>query len=246
VCDESSGGPHAPRRPSREAITSELAFDFFCGRGGWARGLIDAGYRVIGWDLEDMSKWYPGEFVQADVQDLRGADLLANWGWPRVCVASPPCTEFSTLTNLAYIRGWRGPRDPEKGMVLVREARRIISECWPKYWVIENVKYSRPYISAELGAPVFDGTPWPLWGNFPGFLRPTSNRLYKLPLHGTPRRIVKADGSVFIDRRNRSGGHGKFGSAARATVPYFLARGVADACLPEGSPSPSRARKEGP
>lgn len=46
--------------------------------------------------------------------------------------ANPVCTEFSIAS------GYHKTGDYEKGMLLVRECQRIISECNPHFWVIEN------------------------------------------------------------------------------------------------------------
>ena len=47
-----------------------LCIDLFCGRGGWARGFLGAGFRVVGFDIEDMGSWYRGSFShRVDVRD---------------------------------------------------------------------------------------------------------------------------------------------------------------------------------
>lgn len=33
-----------------------IAFDLFCGLGGWAEGLLATGWRVIGFDVEHRSR----------------------------------------------------------------------------------------------------------------------------------------------------------------------------------------------
>jgi len=82
--------------------------------------------------------------------------------------ANPVCTEFSIARS-----GGR-PRNPEKGMFLVRECQRIISECEPHFWVIENPATGA--LKDYLGKPDFVyqpwqfGSPWTkktaLWGRF--------------------------------------------------------------------------------
>ena len=47
-------------------------------------------------------------------------------------IANPVCLEFSTA------RSDGRARNPEKGMEMVRECQRIIKECDPVFWVIEN------------------------------------------------------------------------------------------------------------
>lgn len=68
------------------------ALDLFCGAGGAALGMIDAGFKVVGVDIRKATV-YPGEFIQADVRDLPvdAADFDFVW-------ASPPCQRFSMQT----------------------------------------------------------------------------------------------------------------------------------------------------
>lgn len=83
-------------------------------------------------------------------------------------IANPVCTEFSIATG----RDKQG--DYEKGLFLVKECQRIISECEPKFWVIENPATGR--LKDFLGKPVMTyepweyGSPWTkktaLWGTF--------------------------------------------------------------------------------
>jgi len=47
-------------------------------------------------------------------------------------IANPVCTEFSTARSNGKAR------NPDEGMFLVRECQRVISECNPHFWVIEN------------------------------------------------------------------------------------------------------------
>lgn len=60
-------------------------------------------------------------------------------------IANPVCTEFSTARSSGRAR------DPEKGMELVRECQRIIAECTPTFWVIENPATGR--LKDFLGPP---------------------------------------------------------------------------------------------
>lgn len=83
-------------------------------------------------------------------------------------IANPVCTEFSTARSNGRAR------DPEKGMEMVRECQRIIAECNPIFWVIENPATGR--LKDFLGDPVMTyepwhyGSPWTkktaLWGKF--------------------------------------------------------------------------------
>lgn len=83
-------------------------------------------------------------------------------------IANPPCTEFSTARSNGKAR------DPKEGMKLVRECLRIIGECAPVFWVIENPATGE--LRNQLGKPklVYQpyeyGSAWTkktaLWGNF--------------------------------------------------------------------------------
>lgn len=109
---------------------------------------------------------------------LVGKDMgVENFGHGRVyeppkdvygIIANPVCTEFSTARSNGKAR------NPEKGMEIVRECQRIIAECNPTFWVIENPAKGR--LKDFLGEPTMTyepwhfGSPWTkktaLWGKF--------------------------------------------------------------------------------
>lgn len=83
-------------------------------------------------------------------------------------IANPVCLEFSTARSSGKAR------NPEEGMFLVKECQRIISECNPTFWVIENP--AKGVLKNYLGEPKYQyepwwyGSPWTkktaLWGKF--------------------------------------------------------------------------------
>jgi hypothetical protein len=83
-------------------------------------------------------------------------------------IANPVCLEFSTARSNGKAR------NPDEGMFLVKECQRIISECNPTFWVIENP--ARGVLKNYLGEPRYKyepwwyGSPWTkqtaLWGKF--------------------------------------------------------------------------------
>jgi DNA (cytosine-5)-methyltransferase 1 len=127
------------------------ALDLFCGAGGGARGLQQAGFHVTGVDLAPQPRYYGDAFIQADVLDLapqpqdccdaflqavalelsieflRGFDFL----W-----ASPPCQAHSALRHAHNARR----RDD-----LIAATREMLVASGRPY-VIENV----------VGAPLRD------------------------------------------------------------------------------------------
>ena len=133
-----------------------LMLDLFSGTGGASAAFQDAGWDVVTVD-----------------NDVRHApDVLADlrrWSWhggpPDVLWASPPCQEFSR-TAMPWCRK-KGP--PEPSMELVEAALRVVEECRPHYWVLENVRGAVPYLAPLLGAPRVVAGPFHLWGYFPPF-----------------------------------------------------------------------------
>lgn len=111
-------------------------------------------------------------------------------------IANPVCTEFSTANGFHKIG------DLEKGMEMVNHCLRIIKECNPKWWVIENPANGR--LKDFLGKPIFTyqpwefGSPWTkktaLWGEFniPKKIYtkwddvPKNDKLYIRPKRGKP------------------------------------------------------------
>ena len=71
-----------------------LAIDLFCGLGGWTEGLLSAGYRVVGFDIERHvygQAQYPAQLVLQDVTTLHGRQFKDA----ALIVASPPCQAYS-------------------------------------------------------------------------------------------------------------------------------------------------------
>ena len=68
--------------------------DLFCGAGGAARGYQDAGFYVVGVDIEEQPNYVGDEFFQGDALDaamwMDGFDLVH---------ASPPCQHFTKYRN---------------------------------------------------------------------------------------------------------------------------------------------------
>ncbi|MDE1881838.1 MAG: DNA cytosine methyltransferase [Euryarchaeota archaeon] len=197
-----------------------VAVDLGSGLGGWVIGLRAAGYYVVAIDIKDFSEKNPAhEFWVADVSNLVGR-LFRN---ARVIVSSAPCQPFScTNTN--------GGRDPDAGMILVAEFLRVIREALDSgvpFWAMENVPGSVKHISRLLGPPRLRSYPWFAWGNFPSFLMSHSNRMYKGKVGKPYTRLIPADGRVKTSIRNVR----KKGNAA-AMIPFPIAHGIAEACLP--------------
>jgi hypothetical protein len=133
-----------------------VVVDLCCGNGGWARGFLAEGFRVIGIDIVGNDS-FPGELMVRDVRSVCGADF----DFATVFVASPPCDEFSR-----HDMPWtlaRNPPPPDLSIVeacwrIAREAGRPI--------VLENVRGAQKFLGparAHFGKQY-------LWGDVPALL----------------------------------------------------------------------------
>lgn len=113
--------------------------DLFCCQGGAAKGYHDAGFEVVGIDIEPQPL-YPYEFIQDDA--LAWLDLqLRLDGWARhrgrpvhAVHASPPCQAFS-LASLWQGKDARADKYPD----LVDPTRKLLEASGLPY-IIENVE----------------------------------------------------------------------------------------------------------
>ncbi len=110
-----------PRQPQ--------ALDLFCGAGGMAMGLHQAGFDVVGVDLVDQPH-YPFQFRQGDAIDMLEHYYRLETFWD-VIHASPPCQAYSVLTKPHRNAGKEYPD-------LIGPTRELLQQTGLP-WVIENV-----------------------------------------------------------------------------------------------------------
>jgi site-specific DNA-cytosine methylase len=129
-----------------------LMLDLCSGLGG-----ASAAMRARGWDV-----------VTVDINPAFHPDVVADlreWSWsgprPDLVWASPPCDEFAR----EFMPWCRTGRAPDLSLVL--ECKRIIDECRPRYWVIENVKGASTWLLPVLGKWRARHGAFFLWGYFP-------------------------------------------------------------------------------
>lgn len=176
-----------PARGELPSVSERVVLDLCGGSGAWSLPYAAAGYdvRVITLPDADVRTYVPPALV---------------WG----VLAAPPCTEFSIAKN-------GRARDFVRGMEAVNACLRIVMQCSPTWWALEN---PTGYLGRFLGTPadVFEpcdfGDPWTkrtaLWGRF------------SLPRRGP---FVAPTGSA-MDRNT---------PAARAVTPPGFARAFFEA-----------------
>jgi len=102
------------------------ALDLFCGAGGASMGLKEAGFKVVGVDINNQPE-YPFEFIKSDVFDLHTKFFEQfQFIW-----ASPPCQAYSFGTEV-----WRnlGRKYPD----LILKTRKML-----KYFLLSNAIFPR-------------------------------------------------------------------------------------------------------
>ncbi len=106
--------------------------DLFCGAGGCTRGYQQAGFYVVGVDINPQPRYCGDEFIQANAMSypLDGYDVIH---------ASPPCQGYTELNhaNKAYY-----PK-------LIGQVRELLRSSGKPY-VIENVDGARSSLPSSL------------------------------------------------------------------------------------------------
>lgn len=122
------------------------AVDLFCGSGGFSVGLIAAGVNVVAaydnWTVA-IDTYRRNIAEHADQIDLSNtADIIVEIEKlrPDIIAGGPPCQDFSTAGK--RIEGGRAD--------LTRAFAKIVMECRPPYFIMENVPQVR--LSASYAA----------------------------------------------------------------------------------------------
>jgi DNA (cytosine-5)-methyltransferase 1 len=107
--------------------------DLFCGAGGAAMGYHQAGFEVVGVDINPQPR-YPFEFIQADALTLDRASVASF----DAIHASPPCQAHTAMKTMHNAK-------PHEDLV---ERTRALLIASGRPWAMENV------IGAPLDAPI--------------------------------------------------------------------------------------------
>lgn len=182
-----SGGPIAPAAPGVTASRGQVLrgeetpprdrviFDLCGGSGSWSAPYVEAGYLVVlvTLPLLDVRTWTPP---------------CRPWG----ILAAPPCNEFS--------RAKRDERDYVEGMACVNACLRLVAQCRPRWWALENPQGGD--LAQFIGPPTWTfqpydfGDPWTkatgIWGEF----SPPMNRRPVVPAGSAMDRRTAAERAV--------------------------------------------------
>lgn len=156
-----------------------IAIDLFTGLHGWSEGLVAEGFRVIGFDIENMCAQFGQkrpdhvQLVLQDVLTIHGSQFKDA----RLIVASPPCQEYSYMAmpwSLAkqrereYLDGTRDVKDLTRlfdaCFRIQREACEVAGRHIPM--VVENVRGAQKWV----GRAKWNFGSFYLWGDVPALM----------------------------------------------------------------------------
>jgi len=203
-----------------ELSKKPLCIDMYAGLFGWGTAFAAEGFRVIGFDLEDMSRKFEiprpdgCELVLQDIRTLHGSQFRDA----TVIVASPPCQAYS-YRAMPWKRAKSLP-PPSNELFdacfrIQREACEAARHHIPM--VVENVKGAQPWVGkakAHFGS-------FYLWGDVPALM----------PIAGIEGVKQHGSGPSWFDNEiAKHGSHSaarKHASAMIARIPFTLARHIA-------------------
>ena len=176
--------------------------------GGWSEGFHSEGFECVGVDIVNWG--YPYDLILQDIRTLEGKRLKRF----DVIIGSPPCRDFSTMTQVNKGIKGRKPPDPKEGLALIGEFTRLIEEAQPPLYAFENVARLKKWYHET---PIWEfmvskGGRRCLWGNIDFPL---------MPYMRFPNRNMEYDYRQYNYRTR---------SALRAKIPFLIASEVAKVC----------------
>lgn len=140
--------------------------DLFSGLGGASSAFVQAGWEVVRYDNNPKLQYVN----YTRIQDILSPEFEYWDDDPFDFIwSSPPCLEFSNAYAAPKSKAIRNSQKFEPDMSCVLKSIEIIQHFKPKYWCIENVQGSVPFINKALAvnAPRQIVDPFYFWGVFP-------------------------------------------------------------------------------
>lgn len=160
-------------------MSRPLAVDLCTGLHGWAEGLIAEGWRVRGYDIEDMCAAFgqprPShvELVLKSILDLHGSECADA----DLIVASPPC-QFFSYTAMPWARARALAAKVRADQALLKKELALFDACFRIQreaceaagrhipMVVENVRGAIPWV----GRSRWNFGSFHLWGDVPALM----------------------------------------------------------------------------
>lgn len=188
--------------------------DLCSGLGGASQPALDRGWKVIRVDIE--RKFKPD--VVADARHLPFRPFHVDVLW-----ASPPCTEFSKHGLRCFY-----PNPPEPDLSIAHGVKEAIAAIVPRFWVVENVWASRPWLTRLFG-PVMARPPGhALWSNllvlFP-HIEPHKGKVAGNKRWGPMGHGNALTNAAWWEKRGKSyvgTGHNGVSAAEASKIPYEI------------------------
>lgn len=133
--------------------------DLFCCQGGASRGYADAGYEVVGVDIDPQPR-YPFEFMQRDALGFDPEWIAANFD---AVHASPPC-QAHTLAQKIMKRDHPDLIEPTRALLRATGLPYVIENV-PGAPLIDPVTLCGPMFGLETYRHRGFETNWPLWAH---------------------------------------------------------------------------------
>lgn len=155
----------------KESCDKPIVYDLYAGLFGWGSAFVAEGFRVVGFDIEDMSAALgsPGpdgcELILRDVRSIHGSELK-----DATCiVGSSPCQEFS-YRAMPWKRAKALP-PPYLGIELFNAQFRIQREASEAAghhipMVVENVRGAQKWV----GRAAYHFGSFYIWGDVPALM----------------------------------------------------------------------------
>lgn len=182
--------------------------DLCSGLGGASQPALDRGWKVIRVDLDPRFK----PDIVADVRALPLKPFHVDVLW-----ASPPCTEFSKHQLKCFY-----PDAAEPSLEISEGVKAAIERLRPRFWVVENVWASRPWLVKIFGQVRAMPPGHALWSNLM-FLLPNlkPHKVFMARMnHGYKEWFAKRGKSVIAT------GHYGLSAAEAARIPYEIGEAI--------------------